>query len=712
MATTNNIFGRTWNRVDSIVRNAINLDSWSGAGAFLRYGNRGRVSTEDMSVVEMQPRELYVGQLYAAIRTRANRVADLAKNHTKTRLFDDPEAETDGHPYLNMINESPSFSNTQFWRALSTFLDLTGTAYIYVLRNHTSNGKLVGEPQEFKIVNPYNLSRVMKGSDPSEYKYIETRGATWREIPKEQLIICKSFNPFNLDAGFGMVEAAQDDHFAIKQARDYTRKAIKKNIGQRGLLTTDVILSDEKFDNFVSDIKSGETGDFLYGNGPNAISYTDMQIDLDKLALDKINKISTDSLIMVSGASKTLLGIEESGTTRDVSRTQKDLFTENHAIPQLDDILDPLNQDYKNNYTVEYQAKKLEMFVDSPLKIDKETELKEADIEKRKAETAKILIEAGYEAESVTKYLELDEDLTFEERQPQPTQLGAPPPQDEAPKDDTGLNTFLNAFTPGLEVVVKGFETSLANQITNIQNQILAVVIPKLSDEFKNQLDPDESIKKADRDRLERDLVLALTAFGVSVVSLFGSQTTRLRFAEFSLPSEFSMTPAVNKTVKEGAKRAATSHMDTFLKATFSEARKAGLEGLSRDAIVSRLTGSFSDLSGVNATRIARTESYKAVNLSQYEADKQFIDQNNLTGQAYKKWVTQSANPCPYCEELASRDPVPFGDTFIDLGDSIKAEFEQKGGTVTREMVNTFEPVESGAAHPNCSCTYELTIER
>lgn len=717
MATqTKSTFSRVWNRIDSLVRNTINPTTWPGANAFLRFGRSGVASTQDFELVDMQPRELYVGQLYSAIRTRANRVADLAKNHTKTRLFDDPKLDLDDeqHPYLTLINQSPTFSNTYFWKAMSTFIDLTGCSYIYVLRN--AKGNLVGASLEFKIVNPYNLTRVVKGSDPTDYHYIETRGQLWREIPKEQLIICQSFNPFNLNDGFGMVEAAQDDHFAIKQARDYTRKAIRKNVGQRGLLTTDVILDDPKFANFVESIKSGQTGDFLFGNGPNAVSYTDMQIDLDKLALDKINKISTDSIIMVSGVSKTLLGVEESGTTRDTAKVQKDLFTENHAIPQLDIVLDALNQDYKNNYQAEYLARRLELFVDSPLKVDKETELKDSQIEKTKAETATTLIDAGFQPDSVMQYLELDAMLKFEERQPRPgTQPPIPPkeePDDENPDEETQQN-FLNQFSPGLDTVVKGHEATLANQIEVIEGQVLHAVLPKLTEKFaKNQLTEEEKvINKDDYERLERDLTLILSAFGVAMVSLFAGQTMNKRFLEFALPVQFTMNKSVNDAITANAQRAATSHMDTFVKATFEEARKAGMEGLSRAGIVSRLTTQFPSLARTNATRIARTESYKAVNLSQYEADKQFLSQSKLTKRAYKKWRVQSANPCSYCVAMSEREPVAFDANFLDIGDSIKAEFQQDGGTVTREYIASYESVGSGTLHPNCSCTYDLIIK-
>lgn len=679
------IFQRSWVKIDRLVRNTIDLRQWPG----IRPWNKQSTplsSAEEFNLVEMQPREYYVGQLYGAIRTRANRVAALAKEHTKTRIFDDPEAEIDEqHPYLKLINESPSFPNTFFWRAMSTFLDLTGTAYIFVLRN-PGNGSILGEPQEFKIVNPYNLTKYVKGSNPDEYTYIETRGAAWREIPKEQLIIIRSFNPFNLEEGYAMVEAAKDDQFSIQQARNYTRTAVKDNVGQRGMLAPEQVLSDEDYTNFQNAIADkGKGGKFFTSNAP--VKYSDMQIDLDKLALDKINTISVETLVMVTGASKTLLGVEQSQISQEQAKVQRELFTENHAIPQLDDILDPLNQDYKNNYKSDYESNRIEMFVDSPLKVDKDLDLKDAQIEKVKAETAKTFIDAGYEPDSVNKYLDIDDELKFEERQPKGLPL--PPGQftpDEEDEEAKELKQALNRFSPGLEQVVRGHEATLANQITNIEGQVLQAALPKLSEKFaKNQLtESDRMVNEAERKRLERDLALALSAFGGAIVALFANQTINRRFAQFKLPAQFVMTDKVNKTIRDRSSRAASSHMHTFLKDIYQSARDASIEGLGRDAIISRLTADFQDIAKTDATRIARTESYKAVNLAQFEADKQFLEQNNLEG--VKKWVVQSDNPCSYCQELEGTE-VPFDRDFLSIGDSVKAEFSGENGSSTREYV-------------------------
>lgn len=708
----NTIVGRTWNRLDRLVRNTMNLDRWPGVKPWNRQ-SQPLSTSGDLDYVDMQPREYYVSNLFAAIRTRANRVADLAKEHTKTRLFDNPDEEiTDIHPYLQLINSSPNFPNTYFWKAISTYLDLPGgCAYVFVLRNYTEqkdkNGKpaVTGKVQQFQIVNPYRVTKITNGSDLEDYRYIESQpGGAWREIPKEQLIIIRSFNPFNMYEGYSISEAVTDDQFSIQQARSYSRQAIRDNVGQRGMLTPSVTLQNEEYTNFIKSIndrdKEGK-GKFLTTNAP--VDYKDMQIDLDKLALEAINNISIETLIAVTGASKTILGIEQSGVTRDSSRAQRELFTENHAIPQLTDILDALNQDYKNSYPVEYNNKKLEMFVDSPLKVDKDRETADAKNELTKAQTAETLIGAGYEPNAVTEFV-FDEELQFEARQPKASPLGMPPQQDPQ-TEDPSLQSVLNRFTPGMEGTIRGFEVTLENQINNIQGQVLQAMLPKLGTATNA---PKGSINKDDEKRLTDALATALTVFSASIVSLFGPQTISRRLRETGLPGEFSMTPEVNKAIKAKALESAKSHMDTFTKEIYKEARKAGEQGLGREEITRQLTNKYPSIARWQARRVARTESYKAVNLAQYEADTQFLSTNDLIGRATKQWVTQSNNPCPYCQEMDGTE-VDFADPFLGAGDTVKAEFDQDQGTVTREFsVNDSTP--SPPLHPNCTCTYELVI--
>ncbi len=674
-----------------------------------------RPLTNELNNFYLTDDQRYVGYLYGAIRKRANRVAQLATETLKTRLRDDLEAPM--HPYLDLIDSSPSFSNYFFWNALSTFIDLKGTAYIFALRNFTeateeSQG-VIGKVQSFKIINPYSISRVVN-KDGKIGGYVETKNGYYREIPVQQMIVVNNLNPFNLDGGYAMTDAAKDSQFLHQSSSAFTRQALHKNVGQRGLITTEVILDDEQFSNFKARVQASGgiegAGDFLFGNGPGSINYEDMQIDLDKLALEKISEVSREELFAVAGVSKTIMGVEVSGVTRETGKMQSDLFDRNETMPQLQSIIDALNQDYKNSYVDEYSKVPQAIYIDSPLKTDREAELADANVLKTKAEAAQILIATGFAPEAVLETVGLDE-MDYEKPVPAtPTKEHIHVKTEHHHHDHTEEVTE-NATGPNdsLSGVIRSQETSLQNEVVNIQKQILGAVVKHIAKNAISSDQEEEIITKTDKNKILKQLEKVLSAFGLSTIGLFANRTLRKRLEQFGLTAIFKVDGTVKQFIKTHAEKAASSHMDTILSEIYQKAREAAGEGLGRDQIVGQLTELFNDsLSTSRATRIARTESNRLNTEAQFQADRQFVEQNDLKEQAYKQWVVRSSNPCEFCLEMASMAPIPFDQPFLALGESITAD--RGGESVT--YVAGYEEIESGTLHPNCSCIYEIIIVR
>lgn len=386
--------------------------SRSLANDFLRNGSRHTPMLQDWSQVEMSDQDMYTGYSYAAISKRANRAATLGKKFLLTEASKPvmeaakkKEVEVE-HPYLKLIRESKEFTEKKFWNDISTYLDLEGVYYLMAVRA-ISQGKdgsaKVGAVQKFVMMNPYQVKRIRKEADGTIGGYIESKDGMYREIPKEMVIEIRLLNPFDNDEPFSMTDAAKESQFTMKQAGDYTRHSIKGNINAPGAITTDVVLEDQIFDNFVSRIKNHSKGEPLYGNGAGAINWQSMQIDLDKASLDKINEIHRSTLFAVSGTSKTMMGIEESGTGREVSKTQKDDFTENAVMPQVEDIIDALNLDYRKWYP-EWEKDRYEIVLDNPLESDRDAELKDIDIRDKEYAMTDRLVQMGYEYEIAARY--------------------------------------------------------------------------------------------------------------------------------------------------------------------------------------------------------------------------------------------------------------------------------------------------------------------
>jgi hypothetical protein len=423
--------------------NSVGVDG----NAFLKYGSRKSMPSL-WSTPEITDQDFYTGYGFAVINKRANRSVTLGKNFLFTNANDkiieaaNAKGEKIIHPYLDLIRSSEDFSERDFWYTISTYLDLEGIFYLMAVRTVTSTGA-VGNVKKFTLLNPYNVRPVVdsKGNLGGYIESISTASTVLtREIPKEMVIPVRLLNPFNPSQSYSLADAARDSQFTLKQANDYARESINGNINAPGIISTSIELPDDLFDNFVGRIKDHGRGEPLFGNGAGTVDWVNMQTDLDKAALDKINSISRDALLAVSGTSKSGMGVEEAGAGREVSRTQKDDFTENAVMPQVENIIDALNLDYRKYYKDNWKKYGYVIALDNPLETDRDAEEKDVQIRDAEFKLLDSLVSAGYDYDIAAKYakgLITITDLGAPPEQPAP----APAPDGTPTGDGTPPNT-------------------------------------------------------------------------------------------------------------------------------------------------------------------------------------------------------------------------------------------------------------------------------
>lgn len=668
-------------------------NSYNDARQFVRYGNGLRPRWQN---VEIKDEDLYTGYFYAAIKTRANSVARVAIDNVKT------ESNIEGliHPHLETITRSNTFSDYAFWHDISTYLDLEGVYYLLAVRN--VDGDRVGDVQEFKMLNPYNIRRVMSADKLEVVGYVEARKGFVREIPKEMIIEIREMNPFDEDKPLAMTDAAKDTQFTLKTADDYTRQSLQHNINAPGIITTDVILPEKDFINFVDRVKGRSSGEPIFGNGEGAITYQSMQNELSKAALKDVNEINRDLLFSVAGVSKTLLGIEQSGTTRETSRVQRELSIENHILPRIQLIIDALNIDYKLYYQDDYSRNKAGLVVDNPLAVDHDADLKDTEVLAKRFDLYKSMVDGGVDPEQAGLYVTGDleiVDVEIKELEPVVTQTVVEPVEQQN-----------NSIELTSKMLAQQQEARLMNAITNIDARLVASAVKNIKRVVKNDLTQEEELlvvpKSVKNDALiELNAVLA-SFFGVAMY-IFGNDVIKSRVKDFGGVGQFSIDGVANKYIQEISSKTSESHVETVLSDIFKSIQEASLEGLSITEIENRVKTKFTEeISNARAKTIARTESNRAFTRAQYEADRQFIGQNGLKGRVYKQWVTRSDNPCAFCKQLESEGLVLFEKDFRGVGDKIKTTIDGE----IKEYAVTYEDLEAGNAHPNCSCTYELII--
>lgn len=387
----------------------------NAANNFLRYGDKTNRLNPTWSGVTVAPEDSYRGYPYAAVQRKGNRVASIAKRNLYVdvtpellqeyqKLGKDPT-----HPYLKLIQESTSFSTKKFWKTISVYLDLAGRYYLGVVRQPTNYG--MSYIKKFVLLNPFEIRRVIDRNGQVagyvEYK-ADGRKRNWQP---HQIITFIEESPFDTSQSWSMVDAAKPAIYTLNQSGDHTRQSLNGNLNAPGIITTDVILDDIDFENFKARIMAGTKGEPIFANGAGAVQWQDMQIDLNKAALLDINEINRDEFIAVAGASKTNLGIEQSGTTRETARVQDDNYIRDSIEPRVEDITDVLNLDYRTHYSKEFERTGYTIELRSALSKDYDSEMKATELRSSQAALAQDLVDKGYTLESAVSYATGKSDL-------------------------------------------------------------------------------------------------------------------------------------------------------------------------------------------------------------------------------------------------------------------------------------------------------------
>jgi hypothetical protein len=825
---------RIKNAVAAFRKNSV-LDTTLGIdpNTFLRYGSRRMPST--WTTPEITDADFYTGYGFAVINKRANRSVVLGKKflftEAKEKIVKDANEKGVSivHPYLKLIRESIDFAERDFWYDISTYLDLEGTYYLMAVRTVTSGR--VGNVQRFALLNPYWVRQVIN-IDGELGGYVENnpyKGV--REISKELIIPIRLLNPFDPTKAWSLADAARDSQFTMKQANDYARESINGNINSPGILSSAIELPDDQFDNFVNRVKNHGRGEPLFGNGAGTVSWVDMQTDLDKAALDKINSINRDVLLAISGLSKTGVGVEESGTGREVSRTQKDDFTENAIMPQIENIIDALNLDYRRFYADQYSQNNYVIALDNPLETAHDAE--QVDVEIRDSQFAlfQTLVDKGYDKDIASKYAKGMIDITdlgepTNPPKPEPTipdptapptdpTLPTPPtPPAEPPVPPKKKKNF--SLYEGYPIPVVQYLGDLADQITALseegsfifsndsildmpakkktvhihhleetgksligvvdettfiklgefkQNADRATILARLNKRYKNQAvavkqkidhmhDDSYDImkntafdKQAQIDGNTQDLLTSAQAAEDSLYNEYSAQISEgvlnpkvdslesyinslmLPFAVYftvmfpvyashhvqetakkqNIKDELpivAMTTEVKDQINLFAKKEATSHMNTLKTDIENALAIIRTKTTNPQTMQQMFAEAYADIRARRSQAIANNAAARIFNLSQYEADLQFLTRAGLVHKAYKVLFSLTGTPCQFCAlliKLTNENPIPFTQAFADLGTTIEAD--------GKELQLNYESIIAGNVHVNCRCSYKLIIE-
>lgn len=802
---------------------------------FLRYGTKSQPIYSSWAPLEMKDEDMYKGYSYAAIQRRANGVATVARQFIVTDANQEAldiyqkHGVDPIHPYLKLIRNSAEFSEREFWKAISIYLDLIGVYYLGCVRKHGQVGNDVRMPvltsdiKKFVLLNPYEIRRVVDANTGEVKAYVERkrdgRQRTWMPY---QIIEFKELNPFDNEKAWAITDAAKQNIFTLRQQGDYTAKSLEGNQNTPGIISTDIALSPEDFADFRSRIRNSHEGEPLYANGGGGITWTPMTVDLDKAALSSVNELNRSELMSITGTSKTTLGIEESGTTRETARVQDENFDSKTVQPRVEDIVDALNLDYKKYYKREFDQVSYMMRVKDTVASDYDTELKAVQLRSSQFQLVDQLVQQGYARESASQFAEgkigvadlqkMEKSDVKEERARQDMAEQLNPQQDEQdkqpeeavqkPSDEQNPpkgNVTQDQQESGSETAQEGSSDKSNNSIEQVNNDVESLDdknyrgngasdedIKILNKAYKEFLKNIRSVQReiieeaastvnqnsfTEKDIMGDDkkesfvdkLVNFYKSYWWVLFPMFANILTNRRNNQFGQSYEFKVTNDIEDKQDKTAHEVAEGHIDTILKdvlkatnrtydnmveneavnliskdydkdsgkyvdyfvakpnareivdairntdildkhkAIYRKAQELALQGNSRRQIIKTIRSEFNNISKIRATTIARNETSRIFNQSQYDADIQFLKSINKLSVAKKRLVSRTGNPCDICKSIIDKGPIPFTDNFVNKGDTIEAN--------GKTFVANYEAIGSGTVHVNCNCRYELVLD-
>ena len=391
------VFRRTPNKnnIENVKKNSIATD-------FLRRGNFK--TRQDVALDQKYNPEMTVnGWMFAALNARSDAFGEFCEENIIT---ESKKGENLYHPYLQLIEESKEIPEYEFWKRAISDYDNYGQMYFFILRRvvYDKNGEVehIGLPTRIDVLNASKMTILTKNGKIVGYKE-QIDSTHKREYSADQIIRIINPHPRNPDIPYSIYDAAKDYQYTINKGTEFAQNALINNMNTPGILSTTEVLNDEEYDNLISRINSHEPGKAIVTDGTGNLTYTSISQSLDQAALPTLTELSRQTIFAVTGTSKTVLGIEESGVTRDTSKVQDRKFIKRAIAPVAKRVISAFNFDYRVKYPELYKQNQVKMVI-KPLYDAQETQ-EQFDTQKKLFDDITEIIYSGYTKESAEDFM-------------------------------------------------------------------------------------------------------------------------------------------------------------------------------------------------------------------------------------------------------------------------------------------------------------------
>ncbi len=316
---------------------------------------------------------------------------------------------------------------------------------------------------------------------------------------------------------------------------------------------------------------------------------------------------------------------------------------------------------------------------------------------------------------------------------------------------------FTNAnITPDQQRQIDLATEQFKQSVQRVDSQLLMQYVQAVQN--GSYAEAEAILENAQESQQVNTLMFALLTIGTILLPIYAYQRILNLLQRFGLHTVFARTDSSKEVIKEQAEKGAKSHVQTIARdlkhslddaidteltnpvieaavkdkferlapldkkeylrevneneAIYKYARDQILSGETRQSVIKNLQENFSAVSKRRANVIAGNESNRVFNVSQFEADEQFLAQNKLTDKAYKRLVSNTGTPEALCKsiiEATHKNPIPFKQDFVAFGKTYT--FKDERGK-SKKFKASYEHLKSGTIHVGCKCRYELLIKQ
>lgn len=687
----------------------------------------------------------YTGWVFACVDVISKETADIELTLYKRKgqnTFD----IVDAHPVLDLLYKvNPLYTSYLLWEATEAYMKLVGEAFWWVV-GPTNN------PREIWILRPDWINvKDSKAKLIDHYEY-GPPGDKKINIPFEQMVHFKDFNPRNNFRGYGNVKAGAKSIDENTFQQDYSRNFFYNSALPGGALTTENNLQDEQYERIRDDWEATHRGSkkaWKVAILEAGLKWQDIGVNHKEMDFIEGRKMTRDEVLAMFRVPKPLLTFDD--VNRAAAKEARAILLENVVTHEMKRITSFLNEFLLPRYGDE----DLFFGYKDPVPNDQTATLARYDNALRH----------GWMTRNEVRELEDLEPIDGGDKLLIPFSLqdiGAQKTPEQTQTDAykrfiKGINVRipqypymkaqLDQFQRKIETLAENLIRTMINkrnaegQVVHKQSTFVEGIVVKSDEEREahwrtiiSRTDPREAKYKhiltdlftdqEQRVQAEVDQGVAKKAVTtgktkatspVAVEDLVVRDsdifaTTTMDFIRSVIEAEgiqqiqsivdqgiFYMQSA---EVQKYLKKEGVKYVKALNEETAEQLRDTLAEGVSNQESISqlkaRVTKVYDDAKGYRAERIARSEVLRATNFATEEAYKQ----SKVVEK--KEWLTaHDERTCPWCAPMDGK-AIELKEVFYEQGDTVTGT-NDKGKKVYLNI--GVSNISHPPLHPNCRCT-------